>query len=296
MGGGLLSQEEIQAVLGLSGADAPVERSVSFVTPSGSVSRPGRSGAATWNPKIREVNDAAAAPGLFAAQGAPLDGMTDGTVSPRRRRFADPHAAAPGAEAGDGENARTRRYVSEPKPVMASFVQFLESSLHSLVPPPVAVAVMRWPASQSVFGGCSMSAAFRVVQPGAFGIVSVDAAFIDALVCSAFGTERRDETRGYSAIERALVKRAIAITLADLARALRPRMNVDFAPGPVEIGSIAAGERSLEMSAAVLRITLGERTGGLKLMLPMALGTSSFDRDESHWCGMAEERPSDDRL
>jgi hypothetical protein len=183
---------------------------------------------------------------------------------------------------------------------MASFVQFLESSLHGLVPPPVTIAVVRSPASQGVFGECSMSAAFSAVQPGAFGIVSVDADFIDALVRSAFGTRRRHETKGgYSALERALVKRAIALAIADFACALRPRMKVDFVPGPVEIGPSAAGARSLEMSAAVLRIGLGERTGCLKLTIPVALGLRFFDSEEPRAGGSGpgpEEPPSDDRL
>jgi hypothetical protein len=181
---------------------------------------------------------------------------------------------------------------------MDSFVQILESSLHSLVPRSVTVAVMRAPASQSLFGGCSMSAAFRAVQPRGFGVVSVDADFIGALVGSAFGTRRYHETRGgYSAIERALVKRAIAMAVADLACALRPWMKVDFVPGRVEIGPSAASSRSLEMSAAVLRISLGERRGGLKLMFPVALGLRFFDSEEPRaGCSDPEEPPSDDRL
>jgi hypothetical protein len=174
---------------------------------------------------------------------------------------------------------------------MASFAQFLESSLHSLVPPPATVAVMCSSAGESAFGGCSMSVAFRAVEPGAFGIVSVDADFIDALVGSAFGTARRHETR-YSALERALVKRAIAMAVANLARALRPRINVEFAPGPVEIGPSASSGRPQAMSATVLRVSLGERTGGLKLTFPVALGLGFSDSEEpraGHWGGAAEE-------
>jgi flagellar motor switch protein FliM len=167
---------------------------------------------------------------------------------------------------------------------MAFFVQFLESSLHKLVLCPVAITFVRSRERPSALDISSMSMGFRAVQAGESGLLSVDAEFIDALLCSVFGARRfREPPYRYSAVEQALVKRVLDTALGDLGRALQPWMNMDFVAGRLEAGPYGAGADSPGPRAfgTMLRISLGERAGVLRLFVPGALERTLFGSGES---------------